>query len=152
MAAARPVTPLLTWMICVAAVFPFALSAGLFAFGPPNLAGPALLWLTTYAVVVTSFIGGHRWGLEVQSRGNAFLLLAAIAPALIAWSVLVLPPQTVTSFRGLTILLVLTVVTWVWDVLTAELPGWYKPMRTVMAIGAAATLALGAWKAAQLGI
>lgn len=149
---ARPVTPLLDWMVCVAAIFPFILSAGLFAFGPPNYAGPALLWLTTYSVVVLSFIGGHRWGAEVSGRGNAFLMLAATLPALLGWAVLVLPPQLVTSVRGLSLLLIATLATWVWDLVSPQIPGWYKPLRSAMAVGASLSLALGIWKAAQLGI
>lgn len=151
MSESPPVTPLLNWLLAAAASLPFLGSAFLLAFGPAQMAGPALLWLTTYGVVTLSLIGGHRWGLEVASRGNAFLLLAAGAPAVIGWSILILPPSLITGFRGLVVLLILHALTLAWDLLGGALPRWYKPLRAAMGAAGLVSLGLGAWKAATLG-
>lgn len=148
---ARPVTPLLDWLLCAAAIVPFAGAAVAAVWGPTVWRPAAEIALVGYATAVLGFIGGHRWGNEVSSRGNAFLMGAATLPALAAWAALMLILIRGEGRIGLGVLLAAFAVSWVWDVLSPQLPGWYKPMRTLMTVGAMASVGLVFWATARGG-
>lgn len=123
-------------------LLPFPAAAGVFAMGPPQLAGPALLALLTYSAVVLSFLSGVRWGVEITLPAPRWreLALSAVAPAA-AWVLLALPftdPRwQLGGFVGVYLL------QWLADTHAPdEIPAWYRRLRTPLTLGAAVALAV----------
>lgn len=140
--------PSLAWALGLAGVIPFVATAVTLVVAPPNLAGPALLALLTYACAVLSFLGGARWGAEVatpEPRGGS--LAVAVLPALAGWALLTLPlsqPQHLGGFA------VAFLAQWLWDVRSSRLPGWYRRLRTMLTLGAVGSLLLALARAAGI--
>ena len=78
--------PLPLWIIAIAALSPFPVSAAIYAFGPDRLAHDALTVILTWSAIVMSFVGGVRWGLETgrESPRTARLASSIIGPVF-AW-------------------------------------------------------------------
>jgi hypothetical protein len=121
-------------------LIPFFASASVFAFGPPQLAGPGLLWLITYAAAVLSFLGGVRWGAEITRTDHPGwrTLLGSVLPALIACGLLAAP--FATPEWQLSGFLLAYLGCWLWDVRSGLLPAWYERLRTLLTLGAAIAL------------
>ena len=126
---------LLPFAFCVLVLWasPFAV--------PVSFASGWLHWTLLYAAIILSFMGGARWSLAMLGEGRRpdeplSGLLAAVAPALLAW-VMVVPE----GFSGLALpyplrFLVLGIgfaLLWVEDrrgVRAGEAPAWYGTLRT----------------------
>lgn len=141
----NPVTPLLDWLLCIAAIAPFLALAIAGVWGPTGWRAPAETGLVGYAAIVLGFIGGHRWGEEVGRRGNAVLMFLATLPALAAWAAFLLILIRGEGRVGLALLIGAMAGSVAWDLLSPTVPRWYKPMRVVMALGAIASLGLVLW-------
>lgn len=141
----RPATPVAAWLPGALGVIPFAVSAGLFAFGPERWAGPALLTLLTYSAVILSFLGGIRWGMELGQnphRPSMPLLFASTVPALAGWAILAAPGGVTPDFQ-IAALMICLLFQWLWDTQSPNLPGWYPRLRTFLTLGAVVSLAVG---------
>ena len=126
---------LLPFAFCVAVVWtsPLVFSA--------DFAGGWLHWTMLYAAIIHSFMGGARWSLAMLGEGKRrdepmSGLLAAVAPALLAW-LMVIPSNFGPlvfpySFR-LTVLGIGFALLWLEDrrgVRAGEAPAWYGTLRT----------------------
>ena len=108
---------------------------------PPAFAGGWLHWTMLYAAIILSFMGGARWSLAMLGEGKRpgapmSGLLAAVAPALLAW-IAVVPegfvPITLPYSARLALLGVGFAALWVEDqhgVRAGEAPAWYGRLRT----------------------
>lgn len=142
-------TPIIPLLLGAGGVIPFLGSAFAYAFGDPRLAGPALLALVTYSAAILSFLGGVRWGAEMQAnpRPNALVMIGSNLPALAAWALLAAPFATpVLQFGGF---LAAFVLHWAWDLASPGLPAWYRRLRTPLTVGAGVSLGLALWKTLQ---
>ena len=106
----------------------------------PGFAGGWLHWTMLYAAIILSFMGGARWALAMLADGRRSApmsgLLAAVAPALLAWLMVIPsnfgPVVFPYSFR-LTVLGLGFVALWFEDrhgVRAREAPAWYGRLRT----------------------
>lgn len=123
---------------------------GLSGFLGPPVAGwlaadyqdPAATFLSAYAALILSFLGGARWGLAVAKPSPSVTTVSlAMLPTLWAVALLMLPPSLRPwQIAGLAMGLALQ---WLWDVRAKGLPDWYPRLRTVLSAGALAGLAAG---------
>ncbi|MBB4658283.1 DUF3429 domain-containing protein [Parvularcula dongshanensis] len=138
-----------------AGLLPFAAGA-LAPWVFPAFANAFLGWLLAYGAVILSFMGGARWALAMTSpearQGRLFSgLLAAVAPALLAWAMLV--PEAILPIPLAFRLIVLGVgfALLLLDdragARAGEGPAWWAPLRTRLTIGVEAALAVAALRA-----
>lgn len=139
----RPAPPWPPTLLGAAGVIPFVGAGALLAFGPPTLAGPALLWLVAYAAVILSFLGGVRWGAEIaRSEQPRFSVLAlSVLPSLAGWVLLAVPFATAELQLGGFLLAFAWM--WLWDSRAVDLKPWYRRLRSWLTLGAAIGLGLG---------
>ncbi len=115
---------------------------------PPTGATVALFALLAYGAVILSFLGAVHWGLALgQYQAGAATAAAAfswarlgwaVAPALIAWVALILPPAF-----GLLLLAAGFALAWLVDravVRANQLPAWYRPLRAWLSLPVLASL------------
>lgn len=133
---------------------PFAAGAGAaWALrSDPALQGTAALALLAYSAVILSFLGGIRWGAEVNAHGagtprSRQLVLSVLGSlagwGLLLWAMLAAPGWPVLAAAALAHLL-----HGIWDADGAGLPVWMRRLRIIGAAGA--VLALGAAAAAYI--
>ncbi len=129
----------------LAGLIPFWLAAGTYAFGSPQLAGPALLSLLAYSAAILSFLGGARWGLELAARRppRATVLALSNLPPLAGWLLLAGGGGFgLTEVQALGGFLLAFAVQGAWDVRASASPPWYRRLRGVLTLGAGLALAL----------
>lgn len=141
---AQQAVPLPALLLGVAGLIPF-FAAGL-AVWTPLLAewrGVAGSFGITYGAIILSFLGGVRWGAAMQANANARPLgrplSLSVIPALLAYAVLILPALPSAPL----LLAVFHIIQGVDDiraVRAGDLPGWYRPLRIGLTIGASAAL------------
>jgi hypothetical protein len=131
-----------------AGLIPFFLAGGALWAGPQRL-GPAVFHapvaLLGYGATIVAFLGGVRWGAEMQRPGGPRGLVMALAtlPQVLAWLLIVAPVPTVARYGGLMLLVAVAAVA---DATSAELPDWYRRIRIPLGVGAAIALGSGlAW-------
>lgn len=133
------------WLLGMAGLLPFFLSGAVLWAGPGRL-GPAVflapLALMAYAATIVSFLGGVRWGYELARPAgpDPRLLVGSVLPQIAAWGLLFAPLASPARLGGL--LLVLLVQGGA-DMLSDDLPGWYRALRAPLTVGAAAALVSG---------
>ena len=117
--------------------------------GPPTLGwlaadyqDLAATFLSAYAALILSFLGGARWGLAVAKPSPPVATVSlSMLPTLWAVALMILPPSLRPwQFAGLAMGLAFQ---WLWDVRARGLPDWYPRLRTVLSAGALAGLAAG---------
>lgn len=128
------------WALSLLGLIPFAAAAGAFAFGPERWAGPALLALLAYAATILAFLGGVRWGFELNARPPSPLnLVASNVPALVAFALLAAP--SIDARWQVGGFLAAFVAQGLWD-LTLRGPIWWPRLRLVLTVGVTLCLAL----------
>jgi hypothetical protein len=147
----RITIPAPAWVLGLSGLIPFFVAAGAYAFGPPRLAGPALLALVTYAAAILSFLGGARWGAEIlRTNCPGWLTLAgSVLPSLVAWGLLAAP--FATPQWQLSGFLAAFLAAWLWDVRSVHLPPWYERLRTMLTLGAVVALGVALEHALSVG-
>lgn len=143
--------PSLPLALTLSGLIPFAVPAALLWIGPadPALQDRAGMALLAYGAVILSFLGGVRWGAEINAQGSGglprpgLLNLSMLGPLAgwglvlwgafggLAWPVFV----ALAGTHGLHAL---------WDTDGAGLPLWYRRLRRLAAGGAVAALAAAA--------
>ncbi|WP_421792635.1 DUF3429 domain-containing protein [Hyphobacterium sp.] len=149
--------PILPYVLGIAGLIPFVFLGGtiLFAnimcdpyegrryFSVPGGLAPFLIG---YAVVILSFLGGTRWGAEIQrapQKPDAAILCLSMLPPLIGWATL---PITMIQLRLDYILFTLAcalLVQGAWDVFAVRkgrLPSWYANLRIILTLVAVISL------------
>lgn len=139
-----PARPFSACALGAAGLVPFFGAALALWAGPANLRGSALQALLFYTATILSFLGGVRWGHEIARQGNvrAVVLIGAVAPAVAAWLLLILPIRfgIVPQLAGL---MVAMAGAGVWDRTSALLPLWYRKLRLWLTIAAEAAILIG---------
>ena len=138
----EPIPPIALYL-GLAGLLPF-LGCALLAWFPGTdgreKAIPAIL---AYGAVILSFLGGVRWGNALRDTTALALitpLSLSIAPSLVAWAALLIPPGP-----GLILLIIGFATQYALDRTAAnrdQLPHWYGRLRTILSIGAIASLLL----------
>jgi hypothetical protein len=147
----RDITPKGPWVLGLLGLIPFyaALAGGQFAPAPYD--GVSITAFFTYGALILSFLGGTRWGFEVGSRpdGPSTVTLGfSVIPSLAA--LVAANSQYVSPILGLGILMAGFVIMWLWDYGTSggstrRWPLWYRPLRTVLSLGAITAIAGQIW-------
>ncbi|MEM9738636.1 MAG: DUF3429 domain-containing protein [Pseudomonadota bacterium] len=139
--------------LTVAGLMPFfggALAAFALGDDPAPQAG-AHLTLLVYSAVILSFLGGVRWGVEMNEATFTpprwGIMTGSIIGALVGWGAVVYyllgtPAQSPWVFVAMACALF---IQWIWDVLSRrDTPAWYDGLRTIASTGAVGSL-LTAW-------
>ncbi|HEX2559433.1 DUF3429 domain-containing protein [Phenylobacterium sp.] len=142
--------PLPLWIIAVAALSPFPVSAVVYAYGPGHLADDALTVILTWSAIVMSFVGGVRWGLETSRESpRSQRLAASIVGPVFAW-VLILArgrwPETWLLCGFLSAFL----LQWLFDHTAPDVPTRWPRLLTVLTLGAGLSLAIALEQALRL--
>ncbi|MFN4023203.1 MAG: DUF3429 domain-containing protein [Hyphomonas sp.] len=143
--------PSLPLALTLSGLIPFAAPAAVLWLAPENAAlqDRAGLGLLAYGAVILSFLGGVRWGAEINAQGSggipraALLNLSMLGP-LAGWGLVLWG-----AFAGLAWPLFAAMagahgLHAVWDADGAGLPLWYRRLRRLAAGGAIAALAAAA--------
>lgn len=109
----------------------------------PDYAAIALAALVGYGAVILAFLGGVHWGVALRpSATPSWARLGwGVAPSLIGWTALLLPPRggLVLLALGLAAALVVDLRSLGPDLV----PRWYAGLRRLLSAGAIAALAVG---------
>lgn len=128
------------WILGLLGLLPFLAASGVYAFGPERWSGPALLALLAYSAAILSFLGGIRWGAEMNARPGARLsLVLSNAPPLVAFALLAAP--AIDARWQIGGFLLAFVAQGLWD-LTLRGPNWWPLLRLVLTAGVALCLAV----------
>jgi hypothetical protein len=144
----REKTPRAPLALMTFGIVPFAVFAGLILYwrDQPIQMQNAGLWLTIYSAVILSFLGGVRWGVEIalRERPRWGELVPSIMGSLIGWGGVVWYFQTLHQEYVLAGMAGALLLHYFYDILSPELPHWYRKLRIWPTLGAIASLALGA--------
>lgn len=133
----EPKTP---WVLGLAGLIPFIGLTGAAQFAPSPFNLAAVTGFYVYTAVILSFLGGARWGFELNARSDYPLvpvLIASNIPPLLAWFGVML--QLTQPLIGLGLLTGGMIASWLWDVQSSgagnrRLPVWYPQLRTVLTL------------------
>jgi hypothetical protein len=131
-------------------LIPFFVAAAVYAWGEPQLRGPALLTLLGYSAAVLSFLGGVRWGVEIALRRQPrwIVMGPSVLPSLAAWGLLA--GANLEAQHQLGGFLVAFLLQWAWDSRAVSPPAWYPRLRTLLTLGAVLALAVALEAALRL--
>lgn len=139
---AREAPPLTMWLMASVALIPFPLSAGIFVFGPHDMAREALTVLLTWSAVVLAYLAGVRWGLESSRRTPRVTRLAgAVAFGIVAWALL-LARWRIELTWTLTAYLAAFMAQWTLDHATPAPQARFPRLSTAITAAACVSLAL----------
>jgi len=130
-------------------LLPFFVLSLAFLLAPSPMQDRLLMILVAYGAVILSFIGAIHWGLALRSVPANALWRAfgvSVAPALVAWLALMLPPMP-----ALLVLAVGLASIYMVDrtrLSRADVAPWYLRLRTQLTAGALASLIVAAMAAA----
>lgn len=136
--------PLAPLALGLAGLIPFwALALALLMRGAFGLHPAALdLALATYGAIITSFLGGIRWGLAVRAEDNGAQYAVSVLPSLIAWALLLAPEPY--RLIGLGVLVLVLGPVDLGLVRAGLAPPWFGRLRLILSTGAGVALILGA--------
>jgi hypothetical protein len=141
-ASAREAAPLSMWVLALAALLPFPISAGVYGYGPPETAREAVSVLLTWSAVVLSFLAGVRWGLEsgrrTPRRGR---LAGSFGFALLAWALLLARWRFDLAWT-LTAYLAAFLMQWLSDHATPNTASRFPKLSTAVTAAACVSLAV----------
>jgi len=147
---ARAPVPPVVWFFGLFSIVPLFIAAGIYCYGPANMAGPGLLGLLAYSMGLLAFLGGVRCGLEFARRIQRWYVigLSILAP-FVGFGLLLgsVKFDVVWQISGF---LMAFLLQWVWDVNDHEGPEWRPRLRTLLTAGAAIPLAFALEKALRM--
>jgi len=138
---ARAPVPPVVWVFGVLSIVPLFIAAGLYCYGPGNMAGPGLLALLGYSTALLSFLGGIRCGLEFARRRPRWHVIGPAMSAPFIAFLLLLGSARFDVVWQISGFLLAFLLQWVWDVNDHEGPEWRPRLRTLLTAGAAIPLA-----------
>ena len=110
----------------------------------PGWAGLAALIQALYAALILSFLGGVRWGLAVSRPVVSPLTISlSMLPTIAALAILALLSHA--QRMELWALALALALHWAWDARAHGAPPWFARLRTILTLGAVASLLAGAW-------
>jgi hypothetical protein len=114
------------------------------ALARPDLTPQARQVQALYGGLILSFLGGVRWGFAVKAPSpDPTTITLSMLPTLCALAILTLLGHA--PRLELLALAAALLAHWAWDLSASEAPAWFARMRTILTIGAAAGLFMGAW-------
>ena len=130
-------------------LLPFFVLSIAFLLAPPPIQDRLLTILVAYGAVILSFIGAVHWGLALRSApANALWRTfgVSVAPALVAWLALMLPPMPalLVLAAGLASIYMVDRI----RLNRTDVAPWYLRLRTHLTAGALASLIIAAIAAA----
>ncbi|WP_332770103.1 DUF3429 domain-containing protein [Phenylobacterium sp.] len=142
--------PLPLWIIALVCMVPFPVSALAYAYGPADVAGPALTVMLTWSAVVMGFLGGIRWGLEsARTEPRWTRLVHSLISPIAGWALLFTRGAIDTPWL-LCGFLVAFILQWLFDHTAPDVPARYPKLMTVLTLGAGLSLAVALEKALTL--
>ena len=137
--------------LTLAGLVPFVAGAGVMwvpEIGPVYQAQAALA-LLVYAGLILSFLGGVRWGAEINAQGGGGiprtpLVALSVLGSLVGWGLVLWGVLGALGWPVFAAAAVVHLAHGVWDADGAGLPYWYRRLRVLAAILAAASLAAAA--------
>lgn len=127
-------------------IIPFIASAGAMVVWRDDIALmiTAATWLMVYGAVILSFLGGVRWGVEIAKRERPRFaeLVPSVLGALAGWTLVLVTfrygvqPWTVVAMAAALAL------HYFYDLVSPEVPRWYRQMRVWPTLGAVLSLAV----------
>lgn len=140
-----PQTPL---ALTTLGIIPFAVSAGAMLVWRDDIAlqSTAGLWLIVYAATILSFLGGIRWGAEMTRRDKPRFgeLAPSVVAPLIGWGLVLAYFQYTQKATVMGAMAAALTLHFILDVLTGELPLWYRRLRFWPTFGAVVSLIMAA--------
>ena len=142
-------TPQAPLALTTTSIIPFVASAGAMYVwrGDTALQQTAGLWLIVYGAVVMSFLGGVRWGAEMTRRDKPRFgeLLSSIFGVLIGWTLVIAYFQWRPDKILFLAMAAALILHYVLDVMSGEMPIWYRRLRVWPTLGAVLSLAVAYW-------
>ena len=140
--------PVLPLWLTLAGLIPFAAPAAVIwlSADDPVQKAQAGLVLIVYAAVILSFLGGVRWGAEINAQGGGAprgrLLYLSVLGSLAGWGLVLWAILGSLAWPVFAAAAAAHLLHLIWDADGACLPYWYRRLRVVAGTGA--VLALGA--------
>ncbi len=131
-------------------LIPFAAGAGVMwaAAGDPVLKAQAALVLLVYGAVILSFLGGVRWGAEVNAQGGGLprtgIMVLSVLGSLAGWAAVLYGVLGALGWPVFGALALAHLMQGIWDSDGAGLPFWMRRVRRLATLGAFAALMAGA--------
>lgn len=143
--------PTVALWLTLTGLVPFTVPAGLLWIlrGDLVLSGQAALALLVYSALILSFLGGVRWGAEINAQGSggiprAPILALSVLGALAGWALVLIGVLTGFFWPALAMAAIAHILQGYWDADGAGLPGWFRRLRIIAATGAVLSLAAAA--------
>jgi len=140
----RPPVPRPALVYALAGLAPFAACAGLI-FVSRDDAQVAVAVEAVYGAVILSFLGGARWGIEIQRAApRPGLITLAMAPSVLGFGAALWTmggEQGANAVSGLLALAALFIAAGAWDVTSRDVPEWYPRLRTAITLAVVVLLA-----------
>jgi hypothetical protein len=118
-------------------IIPFIASAGAMVVWRDDIALmiTAATWLMVYGAVILSFLGGVRWGVEIAKRERPRFaeLVPSVLGALAGWTLVLVTVVAMAAALALH---------YFYDLVSPEVPRWYRQMRVWPTLGAVLSLAV----------
>lgn len=137
--------PKVPFWIGAGGLVPFVVLSGAVWAAPETHTPTLLIWLSSYAAIVASFLGAVHWGVALLHPGmneqdRAVFMTWSIVPAVAGWVALLMPMKT-----GLLMLIATYAIQFAADRQLASrfhIPDWYLRLRAGLAPVAVLCLAL----------
>jgi hypothetical protein len=132
-------TPLMARLLGLAGLIPF-FAGGLIGWLPVGLTLKlgVIDIAVTYATLIASFLGGVRWGANLERRDD-FVFVLSVIPSLLVLICLFFP--TPLALGLLTLIFIALGIIDIFDGRRGVLTGWYGALRLWLTLGASASLA-----------
>ena len=142
----RQSPPQVPMALMFAGIIPFVSTAGLMFVwrDTPALKVTMSPWLLVYAALILSFLGGVRWGVEIAKRERPRFaeLGPATLGALIGWGLVMAAFQHGFPAWTFAAMMVALILHFLYDIISPELPLWYRRLRLWPTLGAVGSLVL----------
>ncbi len=134
--------PVALWTIAGLALAPFPISAIAYAYGPLEVARPALTIILTWSAIVMSFLGGVRWGMETGRIAPRWIrLMISVFSGVVAWGLLLARHRAPDSWI-LAGAIAAFLLQWLFDHQGPDVPARYPKLSTALTAAACVSLAI----------
>jgi hypothetical protein len=145
MSVSRSPVPRPALVYALAGLLPFIASTALVFLGGAETE-VAVVVEALYGAVILSFLGGARWGIEIQRMTpRAGVITLTMAPSVLGFGAALWTMggnQGSHAVSGLGALAVLFIATGAWDVTSPDVPDWYPRLRIALTLAVVSLLGL----------
>ena len=143
MSISRSPVPRPALVYALAGLLPFIASTAL-VFLSGEESQVAVVVEALYGAVILSFLGGARWGIEIQRMApRAGVITLTMAPSVLGFGAALWTmggDQGSNAASGLGALAALFIATGVWDVTSPDVPEWYPRLRIALTLAVVSLL------------